>query len=241
VQFAIGRKIGQFLIIESLSNAAGCGTFSPLKEPQKSPALIAHEINNPLATVIANLELVDREIAAIATELDIRDRMQEVIEEVRDARASAYRLREIVRDLQPPATGPFDAFTRSSEAAPTPRRGKILVIDDEPMVARSLGRVLEQDHDVTIVLDAGDAHQRVVAGERFDVILCDLMMPKMTGMDLHAELLRAVPEQAAQMVFLTGGAFTPHARAFLEGVPNHRLHKPFDTQELRSLVNDRVR
>jgi CheY-like chemotaxis protein len=212
-----------------------------LKDPQKSPGLIAHEINNPLATVIANLDLVDRQLAAIAAELDIRDRMQEVIEEVRDARASAYRLREIVRDLQTPATGPFDAVAPSADVAPTPRRGKILVIDDEPMVARSLGRVLEQDHDVTIVLDAGDAHQRVVGGERFDVILCDLMMPKMTGMDLHAELLRAVPEQAALMVFLTGGAFTPHARAFLEGVPNHRLHKPFDTQELRSFVNERVR
>ena len=212
-----------------------------MTELKKSPGLIAHEINNPLATVIANLDLVDRQIAAIAAELDIRDRMQEVIEEVRDARASAYRLREIVRDLQPPATGPVDAVAPSAEVAPTARRGKILVIDDEPLVARSLGRVLEQDHDVTIVLSAGDARQRVVAGERFDVILCDLMMPQMTGMDLHAELLRAVPEQAAQMVFLTGGAFTPHARAFLAGVPNHRLHKPFDTQELRSFVNDRVR
>jgi CheY-like chemotaxis protein len=241
MQFATGHKIGRRLSIESLSDGPGCGTFSPLTDPKKSPGLIAHELNNPLATVIANLDLVDRQIAAIAAELDIRDRMQEVIEEVRDARASAYRLREIVRDLQPPATGPFDPFARSAEVAPTARRGKILVIDDEPLVARSLGRVLEQDHDVTIVLNAGDARQRVVAGERFDVILCDLMMPHMTGMDLHAELLRAVPEQAAQMVFLTGGAFTPHARAFLAGVPNHRLHKPFDTQELRSLVNDRVR
>jgi CheY-like chemotaxis protein len=191
--------------------------------------------------VIANLDLVDRQIAALATEVDIRDRLQEVIEEVRDARTSAYRLREIVRDLLPSSGASFDPLAPSPEGAPSARRGKILVIDDEPMVARSLGRVLQQDHDVTIVLDAGEARRRVVAGEHFDVILCDLMMPRMTGMDLHAELLRTVPEQAAQMVFLTGGAFTPGARAFLAGVPNHCLHKPFDMQELRSLVNERVR
>jgi CheY-like chemotaxis protein len=212
-----------------------------MTEPSKPRALIAHEINNPLATVITNLDLIGRQIAVIAAEPDLRDRLKEVIEEVRDATASAYRMREIVRNLLPPSPADDDPPAPSAGAALPLRRGKVLVIDDEPMVARSLGRVLEPDHDVTIVLDAGDAHRRVLAGERFDVILCDLMMPQMTGMDLHAELLRAVPEQAAQMVFLTGGAFTPRARAFLDGVPNQRLPKPFDMQQLRALVSDRVR
>jgi CheY-like chemotaxis protein len=214
-----------------------------MTEPTKPPSLIAHEINNPLATVIANLALIDRQITRIAAELDIGDRLKEVMEEVRDATASAHRLRDIVRALLPPSTGAGSASPPAPVPSPGPpaRRGKILVIDDEPMVARSLGRVLEDDHDVTIVLNAGDAHQRVVAGERFDVILCDLMMPRMTGMDLHAELLVAAPEQAAQMVFLTGGAFTSRARAFLDGVPNQRIQKPFDMQQVRSIVNDRVR
>ena len=101
--------------------------------------------------------------------------------------------------------------------------------------------MLGHEHEVTIVLSAGDAHRRVVAGERYDVILCDLMMPQMTGMDLHAEFLRTVPEQASQMVFLTGGAFTPGARTFLDAVPNQRVEKPFDTQHLRSIINDRIR
>jgi CheY-like chemotaxis protein len=82
---------------------------------------------------------------------------------------------------------------------------------------------------------------RITQGERFDVILCDLMMPQMTGMDLHARLESQLPEQAAQMVFLSGGAFTARARAFLEEVPNQRLEKPFDARQLLLLVNDRVR
>jgi CheY-like chemotaxis protein len=66
------------------------------------------------------------------------------------------------------------------------------------------------------------------------------MMPVMTGMELHAELSRAAPDQAERIVFLTGGAFTPGARLFLDQVPNPRLDKPFQIQALRSLVSERL-
>jgi CheY-like chemotaxis protein len=115
------------------------------------------------------------------------------------------------------------------------------VVDDESIILKALQRLLVAEHEVTLLSTAGEARDRLLAGEEYDVILCDLMMPQMTGMDLHAELLRALPDQAARMVFLTGGAFTPDARAFLDGVPNQRIEKPFDTQHLRSIINDRVR
>jgi CheY-like chemotaxis protein len=67
------------------------------------------------------------------------------------------------------------------------------------------------------------------------------MMPQMTGMELHAELARLAPEQAARIVFVTGGAFTAGARAFLDAVPNQRIEKPFETQQLRAVLNDRIR
>jgi CheY-like chemotaxis protein len=73
-----------------------------------------------------------------------------------------------------------------------------------------------------------------------DVILCDLMMPDLTGMDLHAELTATAPEVARRMVFLTGGAFTPAARAFMDQVQNARVDKPFDPQKLREQVREWV-
>jgi len=131
-----------------------------------------------------------------------------------------------------------------AEAAPEPRaqrRGRVLVVDDEPMVATAVQRTLHREHDVVAVGSATEALARIGAGERFDVILCDLMMPQMTGMDLHDELRRVAPEQVARMIFLTGGAFTAGARAFLDQTPNLCLEKPFDTRQLRALINDRVR
>jgi CheY-like chemotaxis protein len=121
------------------------------------------------------------------------------------------------------------------------RRGRILVVDDEKVVATTVRRVLQAEHEVEVLTSAQEALRRISEGERFDLILCDLMMPVMTGVELHGALLRTAPDQAAAMVFLTAGAFTPRARAFLDEVPNPRLDKPFELSALRALVQERLR
>jgi len=127
--------------------------------------------------------------------------------------------------------------TRDGGGSPSAaRRGRVLVVDDEPFVAAALQRTLGREHDLTTLDRAQDALQLLGGGTRFDVILCDLMMPVMSGMELHAKLAAVVPDQAERMVFMTGGAFTAEARAFLEGVPNERVDKPFDIGALRALV-----
>jgi PAS domain S-box-containing protein len=139
-----------------------------------------------------------------------------------------------------PAADP--AASSAMAAAPattTRRRGRVLVIDDEEMMCAVLRSVLS-DHEVVALTDARRALDRLAAGERFDVILCDMMMPQMTGMDFHARLAVTAPEQAAGIIFMSGGVFTPRARDFLAAVPNARIEKPFDTQALLELVNGRV-
>jgi two-component system cell cycle sensor histidine kinase/response regulator CckA len=121
------------------------------------------------------------------------------------------------------------------------RRGRILVVDDEKLVVRGVERVLSQEHDVVAVVAAKDALALCAGGEKFDLILCDLMMPDMTGMDLHRELLRVAPEQANRMIFLTGGAFTAKARHFLSEKPKEHLEKPFDPANLRAIVQRYLR
>jgi CheY-like chemotaxis protein len=118
--------------------------------------------------------------------------------------------------------------------------GKILVIDDEPQIGRVVKAALRL-HDVVCLTSAVEALARLRAGERFDIIVCDLMMPQMTGMDFHEALERELPEQLQRIVFLTGGAFTAKARAFLERVKNLRIDKPFEVAALRALVAERLR
>ena len=121
------------------------------------------------------------------------------------------------------------------------RRGRILVVDDEPRMGKALQRLLAPSHDVDVAHGAREALGLVAGGARFDVVLCDLMMPGMSGMDLHAELGRAAPEVAARMVFMTGGAYTAAAQLFLETVPNRRLEKPFKPEVLEALISEMLR
>jgi PAS domain S-box-containing protein len=120
-------------------------------------------------------------------------------------------------------------------SAANARRGRILLVEDDPLVARAVKRTLAREHDVVFVEGGREALQ-ALAKEPFDLIISDLMMPEMTGMELHAELLRTHPDTAARMVFLSGGAFTGAAREFLHRVPNRHIEKPFDPQQLRDLI-----
>ncbi len=117
------------------------------------------------------------------------------------------------------------------------RRARILVVDDEPMIGAVIRRSLVSEHEVVVTNEASDGLAMVRDGESFDVILCDLMMPQMTGMEFHGEMRKINAEYANRIIFLTGGAFTPAARAFLDEVGNQRVEKPFDPQHLRDLVN----
>jgi PAS domain S-box-containing protein len=138
-----------------------------------------------------------------------------------------------------------EPLPRSAPRPPAPgvevaARARVLVVDDEPNVTLALQRALSTEHDVATANSARDALQLLSRGTRFDVILCDVMMPGMTGMDLYAELDRAAPEVAGRVVFMTGGAFTPRTVSFLKEVPNPKIGKPLNMEELRMLVTRSV-
>jgi PAS domain S-box-containing protein len=146
--------------------------------------------------------------------------------------------------------GSGTTFTVTLPAAPTERpaprapdtvtssmRARILVIDDEPAVGRSLCAMLARSHEPTGVTHAHDALELLRAGNEYDVILCDLMMPEVSGIDLYRLL---APADRERIVFMTGGAFTPQAREFLAKTPDLlHLEKPFPERELREAI-DRI-
>jgi CheY-like chemotaxis protein len=138
----------------------------------------------------------------------------------------------------PPAPAPADAPAPRPRAE-APHAGDVLVVDDEPLVGRAVTRILSPPHRVTLASSGAEA-LALLEAHRYDVVLCDLMMPGMSGMDLHERVARSAPEVASRMVFLTGGAFTDGAREFLARVPNARLEKPFEPAVIRDAVAARL-
>jgi PAS domain S-box-containing protein len=166
-------------------------------------------------------------------------------------RSEAGRGTTFIVSLPPSKELPREAPTRRSApmvVVPPPalstdepeRRGHVLIVDDEIAFANSLRRLLSREHVVSIVPNGREALARVTGGERFDVILCDLMMPEMTGSDLYAALTEAAPDQANRIIFITGGAFSPSSQRFLEQVPNPCFEKPCDIQKLRSAIRQQI-
>ncbi len=137
--------------------------------------------------------------------------------------------------LTPAPTGAVSAAAAPARLTAARMRARVLVVDDEPSVGMALRRVLA-DHDVTVLTSAREGLALLIAGQRFDLILSDLMMPDMSGMELHEQVSARFPEAAALMVFLSGGAFTAAGAAFLERVANPHIEKPFDAGQVRELV-----
>jgi PAS domain S-box-containing protein len=140
-----------------------------------------------------------------------------------------------------PATGA--TATRShSPSAPTltGTRGKVLVIDDEPQIAETLARTLARDHDITVEGSGRDALRHIVAGARFDAIVSDVMMPNMTGLELHEQLAQLAPDQAERLIFLSGGVFTASTQDRLTQLGKPPMAKPVASAELRRRVMEVV-
>jgi two-component system cell cycle sensor histidine kinase/response regulator CckA len=135
---------------------------------------------------------------------------------------------------------PIAATQRApAPAAPEPvskATSRILLIDDEPAVGRALGMLLAPETEVVAVHRAEDALARLASGERYDAIVCDLMMPEISGIELYDRLERVAPECRHQVIFMTGGAFTPQAREFLAKLEQPHLEKPFSESQLRRAI-----
>lgn len=121
------------------------------------------------------------------------------------------------------------------------RPGRVLVVDDEPFLAELLRRTLSDENEIVVATEAVRALARLEAGERFDVVLCELMMSTMDGIELHRQLSLSLPREANRIVFVTGGAITTRVESFFRGVPNLLLERPIDVDGLRALIERRAR
>ncbi|HET9594879.1 MAG TPA: ATP-binding protein [Anaeromyxobacteraceae bacterium] len=161
----------------------------------------------------------------------------EIEVETEPGRGTTFRV--LLQPSSEPAAPPAPA-AEVPEPQPPGAVTRLLVIDDEPLVGMALARALGGEHEVEVVESGEAALARLRADPGYDLVLSDLLMPGMTGMDLHARLAAEAPALAGRMLFLTGGAFTPEAAAFVEAHRADCLEKPFDVRALRAEVRRRL-
>ncbi len=135
---------------------------------------------------------------------------------------------------------PLTTATQVSPLDSNTPRGRILVVDDEADLRKLMGRLL-RDHELVHATSGEQAQVILGEDQAFDVIISDLMMPGISGMALHAWLAARHPWLAGQVIFVTGGAFTPQASEYLSSVGNATFEKPFVANELSQRVTNMVR
>jgi len=119
-------------------------------------------------------------------------------------------------------------------------RGRVLVVEDDGALRRALRGILARDHVVVLASSGAEAQAVLERDPQFDLVLCDLMMPEVSGIELHRWLHDRDPRLAERVLFLTGSVFTPEERAFLHGIGKECVEKPFDPGELLRIVAARV-
>lgn len=116
---------------------------------------------------------------------------------------------------------------------------RVLVIDDEQLLGQTIQLGLEDTMDVELETSGEKGLARLLSGDPFELVLCDLSLPDLSGSDIYARASRAKPEIKDYFVVMTGGAVTNESREFLENYEGHLLNKPFTLSQVEALI-DRV-
>lgn len=131
----------------------------------------------------------------------------------------------------PPETVPTKVPPPPENAA----RRQVLIVEDETALGQVLLEEIGRYHDV-MVADRADLALELLAKRRFDVVLCDLRMPGMSGEALYASVREQNPTQAEAFIFMSGIGFVPEVERFLAASGRPLLHKPFAPSRALELI-----
>jgi CheY-like chemotaxis protein len=90
------------------------------------------------------------------------------------------------------------------------------------------------------VSSGAEALAVIAAGCPYDLVLCDVMLGDMSGIELLARLWRDHPDQAQRLVFMVGAHVSPVLQYLLDGAPNLCIEVPFEMDGLRALIERRT-
>ncbi len=130
----------------------------------------------------------------------------------------------------------LEADDESEEEPPSPRRPRILVVDDEPMMLRALERRLAREYDVACAVSGAQALERLSEEGDWDMVLCDVVMPGVDGAAVYRWIQTHRPQLLERTILMTGGAVTSESRRFLDETENLVLPKPLQVPQLLGVL-----
>jgi len=118
-----------------------------------------------------------------------------------------------------------------------PRKAKILVVDDETAILTFLSRLLtEWGHSVETINNADTALEKLNT-ERYSLVLLDIKLPGMSGIELYHHIEEIAPALARRVMFITGDVMESATRGFLEKTGAPYITKPLDIEVLKKMIN----
>jgi CheY-like chemotaxis protein len=205
------------------------------------PRGLAHAINNPLTTVIYNVESVLADVEELAARVDPTElaALRDMADRLKDALDGSHRIREIVAGLRAGNAVPAARAAQPADATPRTDRGRILLVDDEEGIGLAVTRMFRKEYDVEVRTSGRAGLEAIEAGD-YDAILCDLMIPDLDGVELYNTAIRNRPELASRFVFISGGSFAAGTLEFFNRIQNPVLRKPMSPTELRDVLRQVV-
>lgn len=116
---------------------------------------------------------------------------------------------------------------------------RVLVIDDEQLLGQTIQLGLEDTMEVELEISGEKGLERLLSEEQFELILCDLSLPDLSGIDIYARIAADKPELKKCFVVMTGGAVSSESRDFLDNYEGPLLNKPFTLSQVEGLI-DRI-
>jgi PAS domain S-box-containing protein len=207
---------------------------------------LSHEINNPLAVITNQVELVDRFLAEQPASVELartRNQLGTIRHEVARIEGHLRRLNEMAEEKQYVSTA-YLGDLRMLDLKGRPRLGpdvlegiRVLVVDDDAGVRESVAEILRADGcEVTCAGDAKEA-LRLLLAQTFDLVLSDVVMPEMDGYELFVEVRRRWPQ--TRMVLMTAFYYDKDhiiKRSRLKGLEGVIFKKPIAPARLRETL-----
>ena len=135
----------------------------------------------------------------------------------------------------------MDATLSDSQRSPRTTKAQLLLIDDDPFICEMMAVMLGERCDVTVAHDGRVGLAKILDPDaKWDLVVCDLMMPEMSGSEVYETLRKTSPIKASEMVFITSGGGAKDDIKFLDELPNVLLKKPFSHLDLYKLLDERL-